>query len=246
ATPEISLASLISNVSSNAPAGYVVNDNTVAPSSVLYGQLSLARFGQSFNVPVTAAQTLTASQLQSIFDHATVSFEGDGAGTFNDLKYSTYNNHNATNGSFSQWLNSYNGDRFFGSKGNQYYTALVNNFKNNATLQKVANGGTISQADFVKAFNDATKGLGTTDGAILVHHSDNTTLGTADALTLSYVNTRGSLTLTPDTQLNFVFSISDNGGNGFTGTNTANGFHGDYGQNNWNYPASVAVQSNSR
>ncbi|WP_249778593.1 S-layer protein [Lentilactobacillus dabitei] len=244
-TPEISLQSLINNITNNVPTGYSVGNATLSPSTALYGQLSIAKFGQSFNVPVNASQTLTASQLESIFNKMTIHFNGDNAFSANVV-----GTHPAdTSVTFAQWLQDYNGRRVPTQKGDAYYTAILNAFKNNATLQKVASdgNGTISQADFVKAFNDLTKGLGTTDGAILVHHNDNSGQPNVDALTLDRANTRSTITLNPANDaapIELYFNVSNNHDEGFKSTNDTKPFHGSYGQNNWTYPASTEASTN--
>lgn len=123
----------------------------------------------------------------------------------------------------------------------------MSNFKNNATLQKVANGGTISQADFTKALSDA--GLGT----FFVAHNDDAnnfkgaSSDAVDSISLSYVNNRsGNLVLSTSTDatLNAVFNVDANGGNGWGASNNSFNFHGDYGQNNWTAPGSTTAQKN--
>ncbi|WP_225435845.1 S-layer protein [Lentilactobacillus buchneri] len=243
-TPEISVANLIRNIKGNVPSGYTITNNIDQSTSALYGQLSLAKFGQSFTVPVSASQTLTASQLETIFNKLVINFEG----TSTNPAFSGAANNNTP---FSTWLTA-DATRFANGKSQQYLDAVRNSFKNNATLQAVANNGngTVTQAQFVKALTDAFKTTGVTDGAILVAHDNNGKGGnfnTVDALSLDYAGTRSTITLDPNaaTGINLYFAVDNNGGNGFAATNPTITFHGDYGQNNWTYPASTPVQANT-
>ncbi|MCW4399850.1 hypothetical protein LDJ81_12810, partial [Lentilactobacillus parabuchneri] len=245
-TPAIALANLIGNIKSNTPAGYIPGNALNNNTSSLYGQLSVARFGQSFNVPVTAAQTLSSDQLQTIFNKLTITFTGDNA-----TRYTT-NAPVADNVTTLQnWLSQGSGARLFGGKGGDFYANALSSFKNNTTLQKVANGGTVSQADFIKALSDA--GLGT----IFVAHNDdaNTWFNTTghkddrvDTITLSYAENRAAnITLDSQTNapaINLTLSVSNNSDAGWVESTNSNAFHGPYGQNNWTAPGSSSAEQN--
>lgn len=120
-TPFIALNNLITNIKNSVPSGYIAGNALDNASSTIYGQLSVARFGQSFNVPVTAAQTLSAQQLQTIFDKITISVNPDSSATGNKYKANL-----TPNETLAQWLKDFNGTRFFaGSTGNVSGVVLV-------------------------------------------------------------------------------------------------------------------------
>lgn len=188
----------------------------------------------------------------------TVTFTANNGGSNEDVAAATHYNANRpalqagkTTATLADWFTQFGGARFFGNNGNNFYQNVLSKFKNNATLQKVANGGTISQADFTQALKDA--GL----GQFFVAHGDdaNTSFNPAtlstnvvDTIAFNYANNRNSaITLSAANNANPIdlnFTIATNGGNGWVASNGSNGFHGDYGQNNWTAPGSTPAQRN--
>lgn len=123
---------------SNAPAGYAVNTNAVAAGTALYHSLQGAKYGDSFNVPVSAYQSLTNTQLGDIFDHMIVRIAPTST---------------VTTGTTASL-------RTFGDLVKAYYlnpsyvaTAKASFIANTKT--QLANNGTLSASDFKTVLNDA-------------------------------------------------------------------------------------------
>ncbi|WP_035181491.1 hypothetical protein [Lentilactobacillus farraginis] len=216
---DMTTADRVSNIKTNAPAGYVVND--ITSGSALFTSLNNAKYGQAFNIPVTRNATLTNSQLQTIFSKIQVNplVAGDTAAYHDLYQYVTDNNQ----------LNK------------AFYNKAETAFITNGNLA-IANNGTITNANFKSALTAA----GLNDFYISTPKAgeDNSTATTGVHAVLKSAN--HSQTDTADSDI--TLSI-DNGGKAINlhytvtpvyATNTdANGNatgtinHGNYGQDQW-------------
>ncbi|RRG06199.1 MAG: hypothetical protein DUD35_14595, partial [Lactobacillus sp.] len=121
-----------------APAGYAVNVPTA--TSALYKSLQIAKYGESFNIPVSRAATLTSTQIGQIFDK--LQFGDDN----NLLQADTLANYAGTNGH----TGAVGDPATHVVLNSQFYANAKAAFA--AQLQtKVANGGSLSAADFKAA-----------------------------------------------------------------------------------------------
>ena len=211
-----------------APDGYVVNDTSVAPTSALFKSLQSAKYGESFNIPVSRQATLTSTQVGQIFDD--LNFGDDNGILFNE-KLSGFDNWGVM-GADSQHPN----DSVV--LNNQFYANAKAAFVSQLQT-RVANGATISAADFKDALkagnldsfyfaktNNGQDGIDTARNGYkatlsTVNNSENPKTSDS-AITLKLPDT--------DTPIYAHYAIEKAQ---YSGAVDSTPTHGDLGQSNW-------------
>ena len=201
----------------NAPKGYTVNKDSIASNTALFQSLAAAKYGQSFNIPVSRHATLTQTDLTTIFDSIVVTpgFTGNDA-------HKTF-----AEGVTGQQLNS------------AYLAKAKASFINNLSLQ-VANGATVTTATFKDALTAA--GLASFKTSDPANGETNVNAKKGYVWTLKTVNhtaapgtVDSNITMAvPVTADNTIYLHYDRVAT--TATNTDNGHtinHGSYGQDEW-------------
>ena len=203
---------------SNVPAGYQINKDAVANGTALFSQLASAKYGESFNIPVSRAATLTATQLSSIFDSIVVTpgFTGsDATKTFGE-------------GASAGQVNA------------AFLARAKNSFITNASLQ-IANNGTITADNFKAALKAANLDSFYTSNPVAANNENNGNAKNGFKWTLKTVNNNADA---DSADANVVLSVSAGAKpiylhytrTATTATNTDAGSvinHGAFGQDQW-------------